>query len=528
VAPEFVLTAAHCFDGNLNGVIEPAENSANELWASLNRTRISDTSKGQVIRGQAVFLNPANDIALLRLASASSAPIVQLDPSLPANNTNLTTAGWGAFTTGGAFPDNMQRGSFRVVMPSGLDLLYVNNNTEEMCGGDSGGPVFTEFSGLARVVAAHTNSPVGCGVNTGNARGSRVDSAIAWIRSIIDTNGFDRRAFVWANQPGVASYAPSASYSFNSLGLPNTVTRSGVGVYRVLLGGMAGANGNVQVTAYGAVNDHCKVASWVPSGGAMAVNVRCFNRSNGVPADNRFNVVFIHAGNSRQPGSELGYVWANNATSPSYVPSTLYQFNSSRVQNTIQRVAVGTYNVILPGLSGTAGTVHVTAYGTGSQICNVGFWIPSGARTLARVHCYAVGGAPTDTQFSLAYVRDMSLASNPNERGAYVWSYNQSASYTTSSAYQFNTKTSANVSVTRLGTGAYSLRLLSMPGSNKTMAMATAYGSDKNCTVVNWLPFSLPFPFFITATDVRVNCYAPNGVLADSQFTLSYSTNVPN
>jgi hypothetical protein len=67
-----------------------------------------------------------------------------------------------------------------------------------------------------------------------------------------------------------------------------------------------------------------------------------------------------------------------------------------------------------------------------------------------------------------------------------------------------------------------------MPGSNKTMAMATAYGSNKNCTVVNWLSFSLPFPLFLSGTDVRVNCYAPNGVLADSPFTLSYSTNVPN
>jgi hypothetical protein len=60
------------------------------------------------------------------------------------------------------------------------------------------------------------------------------------------------------------------------------------------------------------------------------------------------------------------------------------------------------------------------------------------------------------------------------------------------------------------------------------MPMATAYASNKNCTVVNWVPFSLPFPFNLSGTDVRVNCYAPNGLLADSQFTLSYSTNVPN
>ncbi len=517
VAPNFVLTAAHCFDSNLDGTIQPSEFSANEIWASLNRTRISDRSRGQVIRGAAVFLNPLNDIALLRLQSASNAPIVQLDPALPATDTNVTTAGWGFIDNVGTLPDNMQRGAFRVTGVSGLDLEYVNRNSEEMCGGDSGGPVFTELNGLARLVAAHTNSPGGCGIFTGNATGSRVDSAMTWIRNVIDANGFDRRGWVAVTSSG----AVLSSRSYNSLGLANTASRVGNGQYQVFFGGLAGTQGHVQVTAVGAVDKHCKVLSWGPSGTSQRVSVRCFERSTGALADNYFNVVYIHAGSSQQPGSELAYLLANQPTTTDYLAPVNYQHNSSRARNRIRKVGLGTYDVTLPGLSGVAGTVHVTAYGAGSPICNVGGWGPSGTSTVVRVNCYQTGGAAVNTRFTLAYLRDMSLASNPNERGAYVWSYQQNGDYTTNSAYQYNSKTTSQVAVTYWGPGSYVLTLQLMPPTEKTIATATAYGSNRNCTVANGLASG-------SDTNVRVNCYAPDGSPADSRFTLSFSTNRPN
>src|SRR5262249_22594154 len=45
-------------------------------------------------------------------------------------------------------------------------------------------------------------------------------------------------AYVWADQPGSASYTPSTFYQFNSKGLTNTITRNGTGSYVVKFPGL--------------------------------------------------------------------------------------------------------------------------------------------------------------------------------------------------------------------------------------------------------------------------------------------------
>src|SRR4029079_10278762 len=75
----------------------------------------------------------------------------------------------------------------------------------------------------------------------------------------------------------------------------------------------------------------------------------------------------------------LGYVWADQPTSPSYVPSSFYQFNSKGFTNSITRFGIGAYSVRLPGLGASAGTVKVTTYGPVSTRCKVVNWGPSGS-----------------------------------------------------------------------------------------------------------------------------------------------------
>jgi len=91
-------------------------------------------------------------------------------------------------------------------------------------------------------------------------------------------------AYVWAHAPTTASYVPSATYSFNSTGGSNSITRSSTGNYTLHLPGLAAANGHVQVTAYGGGSDRCKVGFWFPSGTELQVNVVCFNAA-GSPVD---------------------------------------------------------------------------------------------------------------------------------------------------------------------------------------------------------------------------------------------------
>jgi hypothetical protein len=99
------------------------------------------------------------------------------------------------------------------------------------------------------------------------------------------------RAHVISDQPSAALHTPAARY--NSAGGTNTVSRTGAGVYRVRLPGLATTGGHVQITAYSptAQAHRCKVANWSPSGADELVNVRCVNAS-GVAADARFAMSF--------------------------------------------------------------------------------------------------------------------------------------------------------------------------------------------------------------------------------------------
>jgi len=77
-----------------------------------------------------------------------------------------------------------------------------------------------------------------------------------------------------------------------------------------------------------------------------------------------------------------GWVWADNPTAPSYVPSPAYQFNSANGVNRITHHEdhIGEYQVQLPGLATASGTVQVSAYG-GNHYCKVVNWSPSGSKS---------------------------------------------------------------------------------------------------------------------------------------------------
>jgi hypothetical protein len=114
--------------------------------------------------------------------------------------------------------------------------------------------------------------------------------------------------FVWADQPSAKGYEPNREYSYNASGGRNTIGRMGIGAYAVRFGGLGGAGrgrGHVQVTAYGASSDTCKVESWdVPSAAPrdFIVHVRCFS-PNGSPTDSQYTVL---AGWFSQAGSSPG------------------------------------------------------------------------------------------------------------------------------------------------------------------------------------------------------------------------------
>lgn len=210
--------------------------------------------------------------------------------------------------------------------------------------------------------------------------------------------------------------------------------------------------------------------------------------------------------------SRWGYVWANQPTTSSYTPSTAYQTNSSGALNTISRSSTGVYTVRFPNIGAAAGSAHATAYGNGSENCKVSSWGPSGIDQLVVVRCFNHAGSPVDTYFTASYARS---AGDPGYLG-HVWA-NQptTASYTPSTAYQYNARGFANT-ISRSATGNYLVRLpgLGVIGGN---VKVTAYGSSSHlCKVSNWAP---------SGSDqlVRVLCFTTGGAPVDTYFTMTFA-----
>lgn len=220
-------------------------------------------------------------------------------------------------------------------------------------------------------------------------------------------------AYLWADQPGAASYVPSPAYSFNSTGGTNTITRAAAGTYTVNLPGLGGANGNVLVTAHGSTSTHCNVALWGSSPGNRPIEVRCWS-SAGVLADSTFSLAFDGAGVTGF--NDVGaFAWANDPASASYVPSTSYSYDSglfvcSGGQTSAGKLSTGRYFMRHTAIGAIDSTVHVTArsWPGAADYCKIeswGTWNSSGVEITTR--CFDSTGAAKDSEYAESYYTDL-------------------------------------------------------------------------------------------------------------------------
>ncbi|HET9953653.1 MAG TPA: hypothetical protein VFQ61_04075, partial [Polyangiaceae bacterium] len=330
--------------------------------------------------------------------------------------------------------------------------------------------------------------------------------------------------FVWSQSP-YGSYVADSSYSYNSsssnlggTGVDNTITQLSTGTYSVEFPGLGTeTGGNVQVTAYGGSSERCKVGSWNSNGSALTAIVYCHDTS-GALVDTQFTASYLrHPAGAPKGGATGGYVWANEATSDSYTPDPTYQWNASGALNTIERSGVGNYWVTFPGVALNGGNAQVTAYGWGSEYCNVGSW----GSNVVNVTCFDTTGAPADAQFTLNFSDN-----NPNVTPSYHYAWANepwSESYTPSTYYQRGYLSSScsfagTMTMRRWSTGNYtaSIPALSPTGSN---VKVTAYGGSSNtCKVTGWYGSG-------DGTDVGIACFNAAGEPVDTYFTIVYSSN---
>ena len=259
-----------------------------------------------------------------------------------------------------------------------------------------------------------------------NANGRRVNGKFTVFfhkDSALRTRG---NAYLWANNPTRSSYTPNPVYQYNSRGDTNTVSRLGVGRYRVHLPNMerntieANKGGTILVTAYGSGSERCKVGGWSQSGNTVLANVNCF-AANGNRVDTRFTLSFM-----REPGTLLAnfsedkqeafYVWANGATTPNIFYQSNSYGNPTSVSNpsraTVSNIGTGVYRVSLPGVKAfNKTTAQAVAYGSDSSYCNISRWTANSSinGTDVFVNCYNNAGNRTNTRFNLLYYTNSTI-----------------------------------------------------------------------------------------------------------------------
>lgn len=167
VAPSYVLTAAHCFYDSRSGGIDPELGAVDvaiggESLSDMPTIRVSDV----ILHPGYDDLRSVNDVALLRLASPSSAPVQPLAGSsdVVSAGTDLTVIGYGATAPDGSEPSaDLLEVQVPAVDDGSCAQAYDNidgprhlcagepgsetNPGNDSCQGDSGGPLLIDAGG---------------------------------------------------------------------------------------------------------------------------------------------------------------------------------------------------------------------------------------------------------------------------------------------------------------------------------------------------------------------------------------------
>jgi len=186
---------------------------------------------------------------------------------------------------------------------------------------------------------------------------------------------------------------------YNSRGGVNRVERIYPGMYRVVLPGLVGGGGHVQVTAYGGGGQWCSPMGWGPYDGGQQVYVRCFADAAS-PADSPFTLTYVRDTSLLLGPEPSAYAWADRPTATGYAPHPAYAYDTDPAAGIeIKRYGVGVYAVFVP-VPLDRGHVQVTAYGSVAR-CTVVYWNPYSG---VWVNCFTPDGARTDALYDVAVV----------------------------------------------------------------------------------------------------------------------------
>ena len=220
---------------------------------------------------------------------------------------------------------------------------------------------------------------------------------------------------------------------------------------------------------------------------------------------------------SANPG-RLAYAYTSDFDSD-HTPDTGYDYVSTGGFLFVKHQATGTYVVTIPGVGKADGALLVNPYQSVSELrrCQVRDWALAGSDVRAHVDCVNLKGTTHDAEFTVMYLRHLTLEGFGGKPGASLLA-NQptTASYHPVAARDWSTSGKRST-VTRVSKGVYAVTLPGMPsGGAAIVSAAGPKATPRECQIGSIRTDGTP-------QRVVVRCFTYAGKAADSRFVLAYT-----
>jgi hypothetical protein len=218
------------------------------------------------------------------------------------------------------------------------------------------------------------------------------------------------------------------------------------------------------------------------------------------------------------PADRWGFALVDDPTVPAWTNLNPAFQATSPSSPVVQggKVGTGRFQVRFLGLGiGSRGIVHVTAVQKKGNFCEIVRWfVMAGPDEVVEVQCFAPGGVPADTAFTVLWT--LNATTVPSSAGTYA-----SVHYGITGFLETFNSTGASVTAKPVSTGVTQVvfEKVGVAGAGRTgnlqVTAVSRTGDPRRCKIGGWDPSNADMV-------VNVLCFDAAGNLVDTEFTASY------